>query len=132
MRVVVIENDNVCPDRLKRYIRKYNKKDVSYIYNAANTSMTDFIEAFKNNDVILFDPTIVGYVQYNNLMMLLRKLLVSGELAVKEIRLHANDIDGYVKELKELWKGKRDYLDEVLEKVKLLGVNEYEERVIIL
>lgn len=132
MKVVVIENDNVCPDRLKRYIRKYSKDDVSYIYNAANTSMADFIEAFKNNKVILFDPTIVGYGQYNNLMMLLRKLLVSGELAVKEVHLHTNDIDGYLEELKELWDGKRDYLDEVLEKVKLLGVNEYEERVIIL
>ncbi len=128
MRTVVIENDNKMPDGLRKYIAATGD-ETTYLYNAAYQKIEAFKNAFVDNDVILFFPTLISRSQYQGLMMVLWGLIQEGECKVKEV--HVFGMGGSKEDdFKTILMEKDDYLKEVLEHVKVFhvgGPNFYKE-----
>ena len=69
----------------------------------------------------MFQPTMITYSQYNTMLMLLYSLISENKLSIKEVHIfsHRDDIES---DLMELWEDKTEYLDVVLEHVKVFNI----------
>lgn len=121
MKTVIIENDQRLDDNMIRYVARACD-EFTLLNNAANQTIGVFKNAFADNDVILFSPTLIGDTQYQGLMMVLWALIQENELKVSEVHVFGMD-EQKEKEFKEVLLKKEDYLREVLEHVKVFNVS---------
>ncbi len=119
MKYVILENDMILPRDMKAYVE--GKDQVTIIYNANNVDTDELLTAFTEFDVLVFQPTMITWGQYNSALMFMWRLKQAGQLGIREIHI-LYDAEEVTKELTELWGDKREYLDEVLEVVKIYSV----------
>jgi len=126
MRYLILENDS---NTLERFFQKY-VDDIEHkqiVFAAGYASLGELTDAFKNNDVLLFDPTQILFGQYNSLMMLMYSLMNKNELDIKEINIFNTDAEDIEKRLRYIWRKDREYLDLVLAKIKVYVVCKYDD-----
>lgn len=124
MKYLVLENDHELSRELQRYL---TGKDAEVVYGADHRDSDEFLEMISRFDVLLFEPTLVTYGQYNLTMMLLYHAIQENSLRISRVEIFKDHGD-IVHRLEELWEDKRTYLDEVLKRVELFAVSNYEER----
>lgn len=126
MKYLVLENDDVLSKYFLKYLDKITKKKKTIIFRRADEVDTEMImNHFKIHQILIVQPTIITFSQYNLMVMALYKLIKTGELkdGIKEIHLYHSD-EELDETLRYLWDGKRMYLDEVLKHVKIFRVEE--------
>ena len=126
IKSLVLENDFEISEYLTKYLKTEGLEPV--MLTALEHRVSEEIsEEFAKAEVLIVEPTIIKFGQYNLMLMLMYDLLTKGKLAIKEVRIFANDYGpGYFSvehELKELWESKTKYLSIVLEKVKIFAVD---------
>lgn len=126
MKYLILENDSNMLERLfKVYVDCIDEKQI--IFAAQYVALDVLAEAFKNNEVLLFNPTQITFGQYNALMMLMYSLMSKGVLGIREIHIFDGDPKEMEDKLHDLWRKDREYLDLVLNKVKIYVVSKYDE-----
>lgn len=127
MKILVLENHTSIADELKHYL---TNNEVTIVLQANQQSTEDLLEYLSTHDTILFKPTLIGYGQYNHIVMLLYKLITENKNTIKEIQLfyHSNH-EKFVEELKRLWEGKRKFFDIVLANVNVYAVTNGKEKI---
>ncbi len=120
MKYLILENDEKLSSDLTNYLLD---KPHEIIFSADGENLDEMIAKFSTLDVLLFEPTLITWSQYNHALMLLYKLINEGVCTIKEIQIfHKYDTDTYTKTLKNLWSGKSKYLQVVLAKIRVFKV----------
>lgn len=123
MKYLILENESEISERLKGYLeaqRHKQKVEAVILGMADHRASEEIAEQFTKCQVLLFEPTILTFSQYNLMMMLMYDLMKKGTLTIKEIQIF--DEPKVEEDLKELWEGKRMYLNLILEKVTIYSV----------
>lgn len=121
---LILENDSELSDRFQSYIEQDSFSDNASVkmLGMANQRDTDEIaEEFVQADILLFEPTMITFSQYNMMLMLMYDLITKDTLTINEVQIFTHK--DMVKEFTELWEDKRKYLDEVLKYVTLYTIN---------
>jgi hypothetical protein len=126
MKCLILENDDSLSKDLNRYIDEH-VPDKKIIFEASGHDSKDLLDSFKEHQILLFQPTLITFSQYNLMMMMIYKLLKTNENGIKEIHIFHYD-ENIGNSLKELWDGKRMYLDEVIKHIKIFRVSNLSEK----
>lgn len=117
---LVLENDHALFSYFQKYI-DHNGLDPEIVYGADQRDTDEIAAKFAEHDVLLINPNLVSFSQYNLMMMLMYDCITKNSLRIKEIRIFSN-VDRS-EELRDMWAGKRKYLDIVLKSVKIYQVD---------
>lgn len=120
MKYLVVENDYKLSDYLENYLLEIQAKP-QILHSVLHRTNEEIIEAFIKSDILIFEPTLITFSQYNLMLMLLYKLITEKKLGIKQIRIFSHN-DNLARELKELWSKQTKYLKVVLEKVSVFQV----------
>lgn len=120
-KYLILENDSVLGDYLQDYIAEH-KLDPHILYMVNIRDTDEIAEHFMSSEVLLFQPTLITWGQYNTMLMLMYDLITKGKLGIKEIQIFTHN-DDIADDLKELWDDKRKYLDIVIQHVKIFHVD---------
>lgn len=123
MDYIILENEDYLSDSFLSYINK-NNINHKIIFEASQEQSGEVIESFKKHQILLFQPTQLTFSQYNLMMMIIYQLLKKNENSIKEIHIFTSN-EGIDSDLRDLWEGKRMYLDEVIKHVKIFRVYNY-------
>lgn len=122
---LVLENDIELDESFLKFVdglRKQSDK-LKIIYNAAVEPLDELTKAFEEYEVLIINPTLITFAQYNLMMMLMYSLICEGTLKIRELYIyHFND--NKQKALSSLW-DKRKHLDKVLSRVRIYDVKEF-------
>ena len=137
MKILVLENHTSIVEEIIHYLvdnASLEPDELATVLLQANQQSTeDLLELLSTHDTILFKPTLIGYGQYNHIVMLIYKLISENKNTIKEIQLFYNsNHEKFVEELKRLWEGKRKFFDVVLANVKVYAVTNNKEKIEII
>lgn len=122
-RVIVLENDQELSDRFKKYL---SDKDYKEMFMADQQESDNISEQFVEFEILAFEPTQIVFSQYNLMLMILYDLLQKGTLKIRQIHIFTSKEERVEKELKEIWKDRRTYLEEVLKVVKVYTIDNFD------
>lgn len=125
MKYLIVENDHKIDSYFQSYIDK-NNIEATMIFGLEHRSTDEMAEYFTQHEILMFEPTLVTFSQYNGLMMLMYDLLTKNCLAIKEIHIFHHD-ERIERELRALWHDRRKWLDKVLPHVKIYRIDDIEE-----
>jgi hypothetical protein len=114
-KFLILENDWTISDQLKRYA-DVTMKNRLIVTGANNRHRDEILEALESHDVLVFEPNLIEYNQYNQILMLMHEQLAAGRLSITEVIIFHFDKD-LAADLSSLWERRRTALDAVLKKV---------------
>lgn len=123
-KILIVENDSVLDDYFQEYLKQQNIQP-KIIYGLEHRTSDELSEYFTQHDILMFQPTMVTFEQYNGLMMLMYDLLTKGKLKIKEIHLYHHD-ERIERELRALWYGRREFLDLMLPHLEIYRIDDIE------
>ena len=121
MKTVILENDSELSDRLLTYLYE-NKILYEFIGMADRRQSEEIAELFSEHEILIVEPTMLTFSQYNLMLMLMYDLLTKNKLKIKEVQFF-DDVEDITDGLRELWEDKRMYLDQVLKHVELFAID---------
>lgn len=124
-KVLVLENDFEISERLSDYLKDQGLKP-KLLVAVPNRTSEEIAEEFGKAEVLIIEPNLISFSQYNLMLMLMYDLMTKEKLAIKEVRIFTGNED-IEEDLKELWESKTKYLAQVLEKVKIFSVDKARE-----
>lgn len=132
-KYLILENDSEIDERFQEYLDSEGiQKECVILGMTSQRSSEEVAEYFSKVEVVLFQPNLINFGQYNLMLMLMYDLIQKNKLSVKTVKIFTHkDIES---ELKELWEGKDKYLKEVLKHVKIFSIDpsEYTEQKLML
>ena len=137
-KFLIVENDCVLGDYFRKYLENekiITKEDLvdgwkntpHVIYGLEHRTTEEMAEYFSKYDILLLEPTMITFHQYNGLMMLMYDLLTKGTLKIKEIQLYHHD-ERIERELRALWYNKRKFLDLMIPHIKIYRIYDIEKQ----
>lgn len=125
LKYLVVENDSTFDSYFQKYIKKQNIQPY-ILFGLEMREPDEIAELFSMYDILLFQPTMVTFHQYNGLMMIMYDLLTKGKLKIKEIQLYHHD-ERIENELRALWYNKRKFLDLMLPHLEIYRIDDIED-----
>lgn len=121
---LVLENDFKLSEELSDYLQDLENVSTTILCMMHNRTSEEVMEAFTNNEIVLFQPTMIEYGQYNLMLMLMWNLIQAKKLGIKEVHIFTRRPE-LKEELRELWEERRKYLDEVLKHVTIYQIDSF-------
>ena len=123
MDYLILENEQDLMPLMAEYLdSKSLQGKFEILYNAAIENIDVILDAFSTNNVLIIQPTMVTYSQYNLMLMCMYDLLTKDKLGIKEIHI-IHQHQGIEDDLREIWQGKRFYLDIILKHIKVFMIS---------
>ena len=126
MQYLIVENDCQFERHFQRYLSENNIQG-TVIFGLEHRTYEEMSELFTQHEILLFEPTLITFSQYNGLMMLMYDLITKNTLKIKEIQLYHHD-ERIERELRALWHEKRKFLDRVLPHVSIYRIDDIENQ----
>lgn len=126
-KILVLENDDVLEASLFRYVTESLKAEfLTIVYGASGIESNRIMQYFEQNEVLVFQPTIINHIQFMLMMMAMWNLLQENKLGIKEIQVYRSD-EKIEDEIKEVFQNKKlHYLKDLLSVVRVVQIDKFE------